>query len=206
MRSFLLFAALAISSVTAHVAKRQEEGGSPETSTTIVDSSPGGTPSTSATTPSGSATPCAQNCDAATVVYSSCHNEANSLACFCQSRSINTLAACASCRRSNGLNEEAEALEEQIGGIIQACNSQSSTVAPPSGITITKTASVNPSQITAPAGAKLTGSGSKAASATKSGASSAPSTAGGSNGASPVQGVVGSLAGLVAVGTVALLL
>ncbi|KAL0058683.1 hypothetical protein AAF712_014627 [Marasmius tenuissimus] len=206
MRSFLLFAALAITSVTGNVAKRQEEGGSPETSTTIVDSSPGGTPSTSATTPSGSANPCAQTCDAATVIYSSCHNDANSLACFCQSRSINTLAACASCRRSNGLNDEAEALEEQIGGIIQACNSQSSTVAPPSGITITKTASVNPSQITAPAGAKLTGSGSKAASATKSGASSSPSAAGSPNGASPAHGVAGTIAGLVGVGAVALFL
>ncbi|KAK1218193.1 hypothetical protein PQX77_019131 [Marasmius sp. AFHP31] len=205
MRSFLFIAALAISSVAGHAAKRQE-GGSPETSTTIVDSSPGGTPSTSATTPSGSAGPCAQSCDAASVVYSSCHNDANSLACFCQSRSINTLAACASCRRSNGLNDEAEALEEQIGGIIQACNSQSSTVAPPSGITITKTASVDPSQITAPAGAKLTGSGSKAASATKSGASSSPSAAGSPNGASPAHGVVGTLAGLVGVGAVALFL
>ncbi|KAJ8077668.1 hypothetical protein PM082_002101 [Marasmius tenuissimus] len=116
MCSFLFIAAFAISSVAAHVAKRQEEGGSPETSTTIIDSSPGGTPSTTATTPSGSANPCAQNCDAATVVYSSCHNDVNSLACFCQSHTINTLAACASCRRSNRLNDEAKALEEQIGG------------------------------------------------------------------------------------------
>ncbi|KAJ8080167.1 hypothetical protein AAF712_003853 [Marasmius tenuissimus] len=212
MRSFLILSALAIASVTAHVGKRQEEAtGTPETSTTIVDSSSDASHSTSASsTASGSADPCLSPCDSASVVYSSCHNEANSLACFCQSRSINTLAACASCRRTNSLNDEAEALEEQIGGIIAACNSQSSTVAPPTGVTITKTATLaNPSQITAPPAARISSasaSGSKASSASKSGASSSPSggATANNNGASAAFGVAGGLAGIVGAGALAL--
>ncbi|KAK1227721.1 hypothetical protein PQX77_009272 [Marasmius sp. AFHP31] len=213
MRSFLILSALAIASVTAHVGKRQEEAtGAPETSTTIVDSSSDASHSTSASsTASGSADPCLSPCDSASVVYSSCHNEANSLACFCQSRSINTLAACASCRRTNGLNDEAEALEEQIGGIIAACNSQGSTsVAPPTGVTITKTATLaNPSQITAPPAARISSasaSGSKSSSASRSGASSSPSggATANNNGASAAFGVAGGLAGLVGAGALAL--
>ncbi|KAL0579837.1 hypothetical protein V5O48_002144 [Marasmius crinis-equi] len=215
MRAFFVLSALAIASVAAVADKRQEEpsttaAAGTETSTTIIDSSAGGSSTTTANSSggTGSAGTCDSVCDAASVVYSGCHNESNSLACFCQSRSINTLAACASCKRSSGAVSEAEPLEEQIGGIIQACNSQSSTVAPPTGITITKTASIgNPSSISAPAGAKITSaSGSKSSSVSKTGTATGPSgsASSNSNGASSAFGVAGSLAGIVGAGAIAL--
>ncbi|KAG7090201.1 hypothetical protein E1B28_011805 [Marasmius oreades] len=222
MRFSLILSALAISVVATSVNKRQEanegENGSTvvdssaagESSTMIMSSSSGagGSVSTSAPASSGSGTStssqCVALCDKASTIYETCHNQSNSLTCFCTPASIDGLADCAACKDAIGTSDakmEASALKDQIGGILQACMSQSMTVASPSKITITSTASVgNPSQITAPPAAKITGgagTSNKSASASKSGASSSPSgTSANRNGADNAFGISASLVGL----------
>ncbi|KAF9262512.1 hypothetical protein L218DRAFT_960325 [Marasmius fiardii PR-910] len=233
MRFYLILSALAIVSVTATLDKRQDPittapeagqgtsdavGGS-ETSTTITDSgtSASGTPTTTLLSPSGSGTPasssnqCSAVCSKAEAVYDDCHKKDNSLPCFCTATSVNALGDCAGCKERLGTSDaktEASALKDQIGGIVAACSSAGSSVAAPTGVTITSTATIsNSAQITPPPAAKITGgagTGSNSSSSVRSGASSQPSGSTNNNGAGNAFVISGTLVALVGAGALAI--
>ncbi|KAJ8081199.1 hypothetical protein AAF712_008835 [Marasmius tenuissimus] len=214
MRAVFILCAIAVSSVVASRLPRQEEEHDGSSTTHA------GTETTTASTGNGTPVatdPCVNVCNIASSIYSSCHEQSNSLACFCTQTSIDGLSECAACRDQQATAEtraEAEAIKESVGGIIQACRASSISVAPPSKITITATATVtNPGQITAPPAAKLpssvskvaSASGNKSASGSKSASAGTTSPSGATrssgNGAS---GLDVSLAGLVGAGALAL--